>query len=192
MRVHTHIALALLLVLGASIRLHGGTGAIERLTFARPPAPESTVDPKDRLPLTVERWSTDAERDQVLQAIAENGERQVLDGLRDVARIGTLWWPGGLEYDVRYARTQSRADGGADVVLLLDRPLWVWWDAKAASTTYPYTVVQLRLGKDGRGEGRTSLDNAIVTDPKLGIMLKDYASAAVRLSDVRREKLPVT
>src|SRR5688572_6710652 len=163
----TPIGLALLMVLATAVTLPANT-VVERFSFARPPAPESTVDPKDRLMLDIDRWSTDAERDAVVRGLVEDGEQHVLDALRDAGRIGTLHWPGGLEYTLRYARTQPRADGGRDIVLILDRPLWVWWDTKIGSSGYPYTVVQLRVGKDGRGEGRVSLNVPVKQDKVFG------------------------
>ena len=186
MYMKTRIGLALLMVLAAAVTLPANTVA-ERFSFARPPAPESTVDPGSRLPLTIDRWSTDSERESVMRALAADDARNLLDALRNTGRIGTLYWPGGLEYAVRYARRQSRPDGGSDVILLVDRPLWVWWDAKAGSSTYPYSVVQMRLGPDGKGEGRVSIDTPVKTDNALGIALADYDKAAALITDVRRD-----
>jgi hypothetical protein len=185
MYTRTTIGLALLLVLAATVTLPANT-VVERFTFARPPAPESTVDPGSRLPLTIDRWSTDSERDTVMRLVAED-PRHVLDGLRDVGRIGTLYWPGGLEYTVRYARRQARADGGTDIVLLVDRPLWVWWDSNAASSTYPYSVVQIRVGRDGAGEGHVSLAATIAPDKALGMALTNYDKSKALITDLRRD-----
>ena len=68
------------------------------------------------------------------------------------------------------------------------RPLWRWWESKEAATKYRYTVVQLRLGKDGKGEGRLSLDVPVKRDDTFGVVLSDYLRAPVVLVDVRREK----
>ena len=45
MRQTTGIGLALLMVLGVISALSADIFAADRFTFARPPAPESTVDP---------------------------------------------------------------------------------------------------------------------------------------------------
>jgi hypothetical protein len=177
-----------LTVLGFSTVTSANMLSLDRFTFARPPAPESTVDPKDRMSVDIDRWSTDADRDRVRAALADNGAENLLDAFRGVSRLGTLHWPGGLEYAVLYARSNSRPDGGTDVVLVLDRPLWRWWESKEAATKYRYTVVQLRLGKDGKGEGRLSLDVPVTHDDMFGIVLSDFSQAPVVLVDVRREK----
>lgn len=188
MRTRTSICLALLMVLGATFQTSAEM-SVDRFTFTRPAAPESTVDPKSgRLSVDIDRWSTAAERDQLIAAVKENGPERLLDGLREVGRIGTISWPGGLEYTVRYAWREKRADGGADVVLVIDRPLWMWWDMSAPSTPNQYTVVQMRLGKDGAGEGRVSIGVPVSSDTRFGVVLSDYAKAPALLADVRREQ----
>ena len=187
MRSKVTMSLALM-VLGVTSVSFANMLTADRFTFARPPAPESTVDPKDRMSVDIDRWSTEADRDRLRATVAESGEEKLLDAFRGVSRVGTLRWPGGLEYAVLYARSNSRPDGGTDVVLVVDRPLWRWWESKDAATTYGYTVVQLRLDKDGKGEGRLSLDVPVTRDDTFGVMLADYSKAPVVLVDVRREK----
>ena len=186
MRITLGISLALLMVLG-SARLTADGTASERFSFARPPAPESTVDPNNnRLDLVIDRWATDADRDQVVKTIAESGVAHLLDAFRASPRAGTLNWPGGVQYAVYYARRQARADGGVDILFVLDRPLWTWWDSKIGSTDYPFSVVHLRLDKDGRGEGRVSLNVPVASDKTFGVALADTARAPVVITDVRR------
>jgi hypothetical protein len=183
---HKHI---LAVVVAAAISAPAASAAAERFTFARPAAPGSTVDPTSgRLNLVIDHWATDADRDQVLSALAENGPERLLDAFRNVARVGTLYWPGGLEYTVRYARQAQRPDGSSDVVLVVDRPVWTWWDAGAGSPSGQYTVVHLRLSKAGTGEGRISRDVQVRRDDTLGVTLADDAKAPVMLTDVRREQ----
>jgi hypothetical protein len=159
----------------------------ERFTFARPPAPESTVDPKDRLTVDLHRWSSDAERDQMRGVLADGNPGTMLNAFRYISRVGTLQWPGGVIYGVHYARRISRADGGADIILAVDRPLWTWWDSSIPSTEYPFTVIQLRLNKDGNGEGRASFGVKIQEDKTAGVILDDFTKAPVLLTDVRSE-----
>jgi hypothetical protein len=187
MRTTTHIGLALLIGLGAAFSLSAETVGVERFSFARPPAPDSAVDPKGRMSIDLDRWSTNAERDQLVKAIAENGPEKLLDAFREVGRIGTVSWPGGLEYTVRYARRSQRPDG-SDIVFVVDRPLWVWWDVTMPSTPYEFTVIQMRLGKDGSGEGRVSLGVPVASDQTLGVALSDYVKAPAVLADVRRDQ----
>jgi hypothetical protein len=182
MKMITSMGLAVVIALNSPL-----TVAAEQYSFARPPAPESTVDPP-RLSLHLDRYSTDAERARLQEAIADRGPEHALQGLSEVPYVGRLTWPGGTEYSVRYARQNARPDGGRDVILLLDRPLWIWWDTSAPANPYPYSVVQLQLGPDGKGEGRISNGVTVTSDTVLGVTLSDYAKAPKLLADVRRER----
>src|SRR4051812_25777453 len=137
MRTYAVIGLALLMVLGSTFTITADTPVADRFTFARPPAPESTVDPKDRLSVSIERWSTDADRDRLIAGMTQDGQETMINTMRDVQSVATFYWPGGLLSSVRSARLASRPDGGTDVVLVVDRPLWLWWEAKPTPTNYP-------------------------------------------------------
>jgi hypothetical protein len=187
MRTRIGMCLALLFVLGTTPTTSADNTAADRFTFARPPAPESTMDPKDRLSAVIDRWSTEAERDRVAAALAEGGPAALHGALWDAPRAGTIYWPGGLEYAVRYARRLARPDGASDVVLVVDRPLWTWWDAKIGASEHPFTVVQIRLGKNGSGEGRISHGVPVAGDKTAGVVIADFVKAPALLTDVRHE-----
>ncbi len=190
MRSKIGFSLALVTALVCATGVRAAQDAAARFTFTIPNAPESTVDGKGRFTLTLNRWSTEGERDEMLRIARERGTANLLDAFRQTAAVGYLRWPGGLEYSVRYARRVERPDKGADVVLLVERPLWVWWDT-AAKVPSPaedrFSVVQVRLNADGSGEGRVAPAASIKTDTQLGVLVADYASRPVLLNDVRRE-----
>ena len=150
---------------------------MERFTFVVPNQPESTVDGKGPLQLNVHRWSTDDERDTVVSTLADAGPAKLLDAFRDVRTAGYLKWPGGLEYTVHYARQVTRPDGQTEVVLVVDRPLWVWWDAGTGEAKQPgdtpFSVVQIRIGNQNQGEGRISSGLSVTSDKELGVVLSD-------------------
>jgi len=188
MRAHVPIGLALLTMLAVA-PMSADMFAADRFTFARPAAPESTVDPKSgRLSVDIDRWSTAAERDHLVATITERGPEKLLDAFGEVGRLGTLYWPGGLEYTIEYAWRTQRPDGSTDVVLVVDRPLWMWWSSSAPSTPYPFAVVQMRLAKDGAGDGRVSLGVPVAADKTLGVVLTDFAKAPLVLADVRHDQ----
>lgn len=158
-----------------------------RFTFSVPGEPESTLNPADgRFRLTVNRWSTDQERDNLRAAVAE--PETLVRALGNAGVVGYLQWPGGLEYSVRYARRLSDA-GGQDIVLLLDRGLWVWWDERlAGGTQAPWSVVQIRIGKDNQGEGRAAFGRGVVAHAEGGIALETFTAEPVLLREVRAER----
>lgn len=192
------ISLALLATLALSItagatRLEAqNTGSasakVEHFTFTAPQAPLGPVDPA-KLRLSVHRWATDTERDALVQGVSERGHERLLDVLRDSGVAGYVQWPGGLEYAVRYARRTARADGGQDIVLVLDRPLWVWWKTELTGNAakHPFEVVAVRIDRSGQGEGRVADPSAITTDKSAGIALANSDSQPVVMTEVQRD-----
>jgi hypothetical protein len=165
----------------------------DRFTFTVPNAPESTVDGKGPLSFTVNRWSSEAERDKVLSTMSDGGPAKLLDAFRDSGAAGYLKWPGGTEYTIRYARQTTRPNGQTEIVLVVDRPLWVWWEASKTEegskpNDSPFSVVQLRLDKQGQGEGRISNGLAVTTDKETGVVLSDWDRQPTILREVRRER----
>ena len=148
----------------------------------------SPVPTDSRLDLVVNRWATDAERGDLLARAAESPD-QVQSGLSQATEAGYIKWPGGLQYIFRYAHRVPRPDGGADIVLATDRPMWMWWDAQksGASAKDPFTVLQLRLNKNGVGEGKLSGKINGNNDAKT-IVIDNFDGEPTHLSDVRREK----
>ena len=162
-------------------------GVAERFTFAAAGAPKSGLE-EDRLPLVINRWSTDAERDQVFAALTARDTQALAQALRSSPFLGYLRWPGGLEYTVRYARRTSRSGGGEDVTLIVDRPIWVWWkpDASLHTSDSQYSVVHLRFDAKG-AEGKLVALDAAMPDKQAGVLAADYAKPPVLITDVRRE-----
>jgi len=146
--------------------------------------------PKDasgnaRLRVRLMRWSTDEERRQVLAALDEPAK--LLSALPYVEVAGYLQWPGGLEYTIRYARQITRPDGSTDIVMVVERPLWLWWDPAATwAADQQFSVVQIRVKKDGTGDGRIATGTGFKRDNDSGIAISDTTKPAV-LTDVRRE-----
>lgn len=163
------------------------TAAVDRFTFTVAGAPQDGLTRDARFRVTINRWSTDEERQLLVGAL--NEPARLLDAFRNVGAIGYLQWPGGLEYSVRYARRTPRSDGGADVVLLLERPVWQWWDQNIKwQADQHFTVVQFRVGKDGKGEGRIAVGGGFKSDAQAGIIVTD-TTRPPQLTDVRRESV---
>ena len=189
-------ALALLATAGAATvtaqqRAAGAaatTTPVERFTFTAPDAPTGLVDPK-ALTLTILRWSTDAERDRLAQGVTERGAERMLEALSDSSTVGYLRWPGGLEYSVRYERRTPRPDGGQDLLLVVDRPIWVWWNTALAAnaTKHPFEVIQVRFDKSGKCEGRVADPSAISVDKSVGVAIANLDARPVLMTDVRRD-----
>ena len=160
----------------------------ETFTFAPANAPKTGLG-EDRLQITINRWSTDAERDQVAALLAANDAQSIRHTLGNADVVGRLRWPGGLDYALRYARRTPRADGGADVILVTDSRVWVWWDSKAdLALDEPFTVIHVRLDKNGIGQGRVAPASKARSDKSFGVAVTDLDTRPALMTDVRAQR----
>ena len=80
-------------------------------------------------------------------------------------------------------------EGGEHIVMATDRHISFWEAVNRPRTIdYPFTLIEMRLGRDGMGEGRMSLFTKIVYEKnKNQIVLENFASQPVLLTQIRRE-----
>jgi hypothetical protein len=137
--------------------------------------------------MSVERWSTDAERDKLVTTLRTKGPRALLDELQNMRPVGRIRTPDSLGYDLRYAQQTRGEDGGRNIVIATDRPISFWeaW-AQPRSIDYPFTIIQMHLDRDGRGTGTMSLATKVLAYGKT-IELENFASAPVMLTEVRTD-----
>ncbi len=136
----------------------------------------------------VKQWSTDGQRDELLNVLRTKGEQALLDALQKQPVVGTIRTPDSLAYDLHYARSQPWGDGGQQVVIATDRYI-SFWEARndTRSLDYPFTVIEMRVDNHGKGEGKMSLATRVVAAGSQ-IVLEDYGSQPVLLTDVTREQ----
>ena len=145
-----------------------------------------------RVDIRIERWSDDQEREQLLDIVREQAStsatnRRLLRALQRMPRVGFIRAPGTLRWNLRYARQQPLEDGGRQVVIATDRPI-DFWEARNRPrvSDHPFTILELRLDNDGRGEGKMLAHTRIRIDRSTSnLVLEDYALLPVRLSQIR-------
>jgi hypothetical protein len=148
-----------------------------------PRANASVVD------IEIKRWSTDAEKDQLLQVFREKGQEGLLTALQKLPVVGGIRTPGSLNYDIHFARQRPRAEGGREIFLMTDRYVSAWEAMNRPRTIdYPFTLIQLQLDQNGRGVGKASIATQITQDPDGTIVLENFSSQPVMLNDVRPAK----
>ena len=140
-----------------------------------------------RLDLVVERWSTEAERDRLMEAFRKQGPEAALRVLQNMPRVGYMRTPETLAYDLRYAYQTKGEDGGRRIILATDRPIG-FWEARQRprSIDYPFTLIEMRIGEDGEGEGKMSIAARITAAPRSGLVLEDYSTHPVMLTEIRQ------
>jgi hypothetical protein len=94
-----------------------------------------------------------------------------------------------LGWDIRYAWQEPLPDGGRRVFLAFDRYIGFEEVRQQPRTVdYPFSLVELRLKKEGQGEGKYSVATKISFDKnKKVIELENYSSEPVRLQNVRAQ-----
>jgi len=136
--------------------------------------------------ITIERWSTDAEHDELLAVLKDHGDTGLLKALQENPAVGTIRTPNTLAWDLHYARERVLPDGSRRLFLATDRPISFWEAANLPrSIHYPFTLIEIHLGADGHGEGKMSVATKIeISSDHKDIQLENFASQPVRLLDI--------
>ncbi len=148
-------------------------------------APRVNTTPVD---ITINRWSTDAERDKLRETLAK-GQDALLSALEKLPVVGYINTPGSLRYDLHFARQRPLAEGGQMMILATPRYMSTWEVMnQPRSTQYPFTVIQLQVDREGKGVGKASIATRITQQDDGTIELENFSSEPVRLNDVHRVK----
>lgn len=151
----------------------------------------------EALRINVLTWTAPAEREKIVAAFLEKGEPALVEAAKGAPSAGYIWTSESLGYTLKYAHKTTLPNGGERIVLVTDRPLGEWsrsaWKAAgagAAAEPAAMTLVEIRLSKQGRGEGKMSLAAKIAVDQAdKSLQLENYESAPVTLKDVRRAEV---
>ena len=134
--------------------------------------------------IRVERWSTDSERTRLSNALLQKGPQALLEALQDTKTVGNIRTPDSLGYPLHYAHQTPGEDGGRRVVIATDRPIGFWEATNRPRTIdYPFTVIQMQIGRDGRGTGTLSYATKILARENV-IELENFATAPVMLTEI--------
>jgi hypothetical protein len=140
--------------------------------------------------ITVDRWSTDKQRDALIATVLKEGPEKLLDAIQDAKPVGHFGAPGRLGWDLRFARRIPLPDGGERVVLVTDRRVGFREAVnQPRSIDYPFTVIELRLNADGEGEGKMSVATKVIYEKEHDtITLENYGIQPVQLTNVKRQR----
>ena len=149
--------------------------------------------------IRVKRWSTQTERENLLTTAVEKGQDALLRALQkmpDHGRISIPGWTGPdphnarLGWTLHYAYVTPGEDGGYRIGIATDRYIGMWEARNQPRTIdYPFSLIEIRLGKDGKGVGKMAVATKIEFDKKKKqLVLENYSSEPVRLNEVKIEK----
>jgi len=145
--------------------------------------------------ITVNAWSTPEERERLITTVLEKGPDALLRELQKTPdkgrfRIPTARQPDphklAMGLDLHYAWQTPLEDGGRRIVLATDRYIG-FQEARSQPRTidYPITLIEIRVGKDGKGQGKLAYATKISFNKKDNqLEIENYSSEPVRLNNV--------
>ncbi len=146
--------------------------------------------------LTVDSWSTAAQREQLLKTLLEKGQDGLVSALQNNPVRGRFSIPGligpdpyqlRLGHSIRYAWQNPLPEGGRRIILAMDRYIGF---AEARNqprvSDYPLTLIELHVNDSGEGQGKFAVATQIHVDKdKKTIEIENYSSEPVRLNEVK-------
>lgn len=141
----------------------------------------------DVINIAVNRWSTDEEREMLLTTLQEFGQDNLLAALEKIRPpVGYMRTPSSIGYDLYYARNNPQPDGSRTVVLATNRRVSFREAAnRARSMDYQFTLIEIHLDKNGKGEGKLVPAAKVSWDTKAKkIEIENYNALPVDLLNV--------
>ena len=139
----------------------------------------------------VNRWSSEADHDRLMEVMFDKGPEKLLDALQNMPRLGYIRRPGSIGWEIRFARRMPAPDGGERIMIITDRRMSFREVAsRPRSYDYPFTVIELNLRKSGEGEGNVTLATRITGDKHNKVMtLENFDIQPIMLTKVTRERI---
>ena len=138
--------------------------------------------------MNITRWSTDEERQKLLDLLAESGQPAMMAELQKLPQTGYIKMPNTMGVGLFYARENTLPDGTRQIVLGTARSVGMATRAPQASQ-YDATIVELRFPKGSdKGEGKIVMAGKVSVGKDGKVQITNYQGEPVRLMDVREVK----
>jgi hypothetical protein len=194
----TMLTLSLVCALGLAIPSAARQTNGEKLEISAFAVNMSNIGPGSSavVDITIDRWSTAAERELLIKTMVEKNGAALLRELQKLPEHGRFRIPGLVGPDphnlrlgnpLHYAWQTSQPEGGRRIVIATDRYIG-FAEARNQPRTvdYPFTLFEIRVDKNGEGQGKMAVATKISFDKKKNaIELENYASEPVRLNNVK-------
>jgi hypothetical protein len=150
------------------------------------------------LEIVITRWASAAERQALIATGLQKGTDALLRALQKMpfhGHIAIPRWAGPdphtarLGWDLHYAASSPLDDGGQRIAIATDRYIgFLEAHERPRTIDYPFTLIEIRLDKNGRGTGKLAAAAKIEFDKKTNqIVLENYAFEPVKLKRVKIE-----
>lgn len=151
---------------------------------------------KADIDISITRWTTSEERARLIATMVDKGTDEMLKALQAMPSHGRFRIPGyvgrdpqelRLGHDLRYAWQTPNDDGGRRIVFITDRYV-SFAEARSdpRASEYPFTIFELKVDKNGVGEGALAVATRIdFNKKKNSIELENYSSQPMQLKNVK-------
>jgi hypothetical protein len=138
--------------------------------------------------IVITRWSTDADRSQLMGTLAEKGPEEALKILKKQKPVGRLRSPGSIGQDLQFSSQEPSRSGGRDIILLADRIIdYSEIAGMLRSVEYPFLYIELHLDPKGQGSGSLLPAVKLVLGGRL-LVVENYNIMPINLGSVKRER----
>jgi len=186
------LSISVMALMGAGFAIAPANAAkpIEQLTaFAVDMSNMSGGARTGTVDITIDRWTTDEERDRLRAALQEGGSDGLLRALQKEKEVGRIRSTGSIGYPLRFAREIPISTGGRRILLGTDRFVsFLERTNPGPASQYPFMVIDIRLNAKGEGEGKLLPLAKVTMDEDHVVEIENYASEPVRLTSVRKLK----
>ena len=137
--------------------------------------------------LQVDRYTPEADRKVMTEAIAHGGYAAFLDALRKAPAVGYVQVED-VKVAIRWAREQKTPQG-RDISLVTEAPVYFVGGGAAAPKSregFELAVVRLIVDEIGLGSGTMAAAARVKPDGKGGVVIEDYATETIKLTSVSR------
>jgi hypothetical protein len=141
--------------------------------------------------IVINRWPTKTEQAKILGALDE-GQDAFVKALGKNRRIGYIQTPDSIGWDLHYVQVVPGEDGGRTITLMTERQIGFWESVnRPRSIDFPLMWIELRLDKEGRGEGTMFLAAKASGSLKHRyLVMENFTTQSVRLNNVRPIRPP--
>ena len=143
-----------------------------------------TLRPVD---IVINRWSTFTDHRTLATTLLEKGPVAFLNQLCGYGAAGSIGVVGAPDVPIRYAWSVEDRDGGRRIYLATDEPVSLTgMFGRLDPGAEPLTFIELRINRDGVGEGKLSEPARLSVDESRNVIeLREYGRRPVQLISVR-------
>jgi hypothetical protein len=138
--------------------------------------------------ITIDRFSTQAEKDTARAAFDAGGTTGLAAKLNTMPAVGKLTFEDGRIFDLKLTNQFKLIDGRFVTVITAKPIAFLGADKPGAKPIdgYDLSVIDLNLKEKGRSEGTAAPAAKVKIGDKGGFQVRDYGSKTIWLTDVKK------